>query len=128
MVSTFEAGSGKYRVSVTVEDTGGRGLIVSVLGGTRPHVGGAVVAIPRAKTQGEGLTCDVSQVCLPGHKDVYAAVEVAKYLAVRTGEPVSATAGMHVDHASKEDIACLLENSIEAAGKWVDACWRPASQ
>lgn len=128
MVSSFEAGSGKHRISVAVEDTDGHGLIVSVLGGTRPHVGGVAVAIPRPKTQGEGLTCDISQICLPGHKDVYVAVEVAKFLAVRAGEPVSVTAGMHVDHASKEDIACLLENSVEAASKWVDTCRESASQ
>lgn len=115
----FEAGQGTHLVSITVELTGGNGICAFLTGGSMPHVGGVAVAVPRKKSSGEGLTCDISQICVPGHKDVYAAAEVAKIIALESGEVTSVTAGMHMDSASKDDIAQLMENARKATKAWL---------
>lgn len=116
----IELGKAPFQVRLEVAETEGQGISAFLTGGTAPHVGGVAVAVPRNKSNADGLTCDVSQICLPGHKDVYAAVEVAKMLALGANQPVSVTAGLHVDHASPEDVAMLLELSKAAAQQWLD--------
>lgn len=118
-METVITGGGLFRIALTVQDTGGNGLVVSVFGGQRPHVGGVAVAIPRVKSRGSGLTCDVSQICLPGHKDVQVASDLAKLFATSTGEPASVTVGIHVDNASDEDIMRLAANARTAAERWL---------
>lgn len=115
------AGEKPLVVTIAVEETGGNGLIATVLGGTKPHVGGTAVAVPRQKSSGDGLTADISQICVPGHKDIYMAAEVSKILAVGTGQTASVTAGVHVDGAQVEEIAQLMENARMAARGWVGA-------
>lgn len=112
-------GEGSLEVSLTVEDTGGRGLCAFLLGGDAPHVGGVVLGVPQERLWQDGLTCDISQICLPAHKDVIAGAEVAKILAIGSGQPVSVTCGVHVDNAGPEEIGLLLENCKQAARLWV---------
>lgn len=120
-MESVTVGEAPFCVTMNVETTDGCGLIVSVLGGTKPHVGGVAVAIPRMKSSGDGLTADVSQLCVPGHKDVYMAAEISKILAVETGQPVAVTAGVHVDTARAEEISQLMENARLAAHSWITA-------
>lgn len=75
------------------------GVCAMLVGGDSPHVGGVAVAVPRKKSSGDDITCDVSQICLPGYKDIYAAADVADALARELNEPVSVTAGIHMDGA-----------------------------
>ncbi len=115
----FEAGQGAHLVSIAVEVTNGNGICAFLFGGNRPHVGGVAVAVPRKKSSGEDLTCDISQICVPGHKDVYAAAEVARIIALESGEVTSVTAGIHMDNASKDDILQLMENARKATKAWL---------
>ena len=112
-------GEGCFRVELTVVETFGRGACAMLVGGDSPHVGGVAVALPRAKTNRAGITCDISQICLPGHKDVHAASKVADILAKGINEPVSVTAGIHMDGADEEDIAQLLDNAKSCAETWL---------
>lgn len=119
-------GQGSMCVVLSVEETGGNGLCVSLFGGDTPHVGGVVLGVPQPRLWQEGLTCDISQICLPAHKDVFAGAEVAKILAVGTGQPVSVTCGVHADNATQDDIAQLVENCRSAARSWLES--HPAAQ
>ena len=114
-MKSFTVGSGIYRVSLSYVATRGNGLSVTLLGCNAPHIGGVAVAVPQTKIGGEGLTCDISQICLPGHKDVYAAAQVAKIIALGTNEAVSVSAGLHIDNATKDDIEQLMKNACVAA-------------
>lgn len=113
------AGEGGFKVELTTFETSGRGVCAMLVGGGSPHVGGVAVAVPRPKTNQVGITCDISQICLPGHKDVYAASIVADILAKGLNEPVSVTAGIHMDGAGEEDIALLLGNAKSCAETWL---------
>lgn len=110
------AGSGPCAVRLTLSTTQGRGLCGFLTGGTA-HVGGVAYAVPRPKSSGEGITADISTICGPGHKDVYAAQTVAKQLCLATGETVCICAGLHLDHASGAQIKEMMENCAQAAGQ-----------
>lgn len=113
-------GEGSFRVTLGVEGTNGSGVCAFLFGGDTPHVGGVVLGVPQRRLWEDGLTCDISQICLPAHKDVFAGAEVAKILAMGTNQPVAVTCGVHVDNANSEDIAKLLENCRLAAREWLE--------
>lgn len=112
-MSVYFFGEPPFAVSLEVSQTAGRGICAFVSGGTSPHVGGVAIAVPRPRSDGRGLTCDMSQICIPGHKDVHAAAEAAKMIALATEQVVSVTAGLHVDDATDEQIRQLMTNVSE---------------
>lgn len=113
-------GEGVHRVELRVARTQGAGLCVFLTGGQLAHVGGVALAIPRLSLTGQGMSCDVSQLCAPGHKDVELAAYAARRISVATGQVVSATAGMHVDDATSQDIGALACHVGEAIDRWLD--------
>ena len=117
----FTVGDSPFTITLRVQETNGRGLNAFVTGGTSPHVGGVALAVPRDRSDGKGLTCDVSQLCVPGHKDVEAAALVAKALALGVHQVVCVTAGIHVDNASGDDIALLMQNALSAVEVYLNS-------
>lgn len=116
---TIQIGQGRFQVTLTVYETGGNGLSCILTGGERPHVGGVAAASPRPKTSGTGLTCDLWVVCMPGHKDAELAQILAKRLCVETGQAVTLTAGLHVDHATQAEIKTLCDNCRLAVERYL---------
>lgn len=115
---TFSATVGEAALAVTCElrSTDGHGFACFVYGGTLPHVGGHALASPGPMLHGEQLShCDLWVATVPGHKDAEAARAVARRLCLATGEAVSVAAGIHVDHATSEQIEELYHNCLAAA-------------
>ena len=121
-LGTWTAGSGRLAVSASAFGTGGKGICVMLTGGERAHVGGTAYAAPRMRSDGAGLTADVSTICGSGHKDVYAAANVAKRVCVALDETVAVTAGIHVDHASPEELRELNRNIEAVADLLAEGC------
>lgn len=115
-------------MTLTVHETVGHGLECLLTGGELPHVGGVAVASPRPKTSGAGLTCDLWVVSLPGHKDAELAQPLAKRLCVASGQPVSLTAGLHIDRAGEADIQTLCSNCRQAVERYLAAGEGPGRQ
>ncbi|MGC6174419.1 hypothetical protein [Lacrimispora sp. 38-1] len=108
-------GSGKYAVNLSVHVTKGNGLAVFISGGEKPHLGGVALASPGVPLDGQQLSsCDLWTLTVPGHKDAQLAQRIAKKLCIAAGEPVSVSLGVHVEHATAEEIKLLCEN-VEAA-------------
>lgn len=108
-------GAGKYRINLTAHITNGSGLAVIIDGGERAHLGGVALASPGVKIDGQQLSnCDLWTLTVPGHKDAQLAEKIAKKLCLETGEPVSVSLGVHVEHATAKDINHLCKN-VEAA-------------
>nr|WP_314463908.1 hypothetical protein [uncultured Clostridium sp.] len=108
-------GAGKYAVNLSVHVTKGNGLAVFISGGEKPHLGGVALASPGVQIDGQQLSsCDLWTLTVPGHKDAQLAQKIAKKLCIAAGEPVSVSLGVHVEHATAEDIKLLCEN-VEAA-------------
>ncbi|MBQ5950554.1 MAG: hypothetical protein IJL66_00185 [Lachnospiraceae bacterium] len=109
---TFTCGEGRLRVRLEVirhEE----GLTAVLTGGEKTHVGAVVLALPRTSLKGEGASCDCAVVPVPGHKDDVVAKVTAQALCTALGEPVCVSAGIHIDHASAEEIRELSENCAQ---------------
>lgn len=83
---------------------------ILVSGGERPHIGCAVLALPRPSLDGSGrISSTASVLNVTGHKDE----EVCRYLAetVSAGKNaiVVCTGGIHMDGITKEQIAEIVE-------------------
>ena len=112
-------GEGRYQVRLRALDTGGRGLVVFITGGDRPHLGGtALAALP---PQGyDGLShCDTWDITLPGHKDKELARAIARKVCLAVEEPVSVNVGIHTDRASGDDILLLCRQAEELADQFI---------
>ncbi|MDO4554945.1 MAG: hypothetical protein Q4B70_07370 [Lachnospiraceae bacterium] len=116
-------GDGKYQISLQVTMTDGNGLCCFLTGGQKPHLGGTVVSAPREKSSAieeSDRTADFWVSSVPGHKDVEAAIPIAKYLAVTLNEPVSVSAGIHIENAKPDEIRLLCGNCKKAAEIFVE--------
>ena len=83
-------------------------------------MGAVAYAVPRPKSSGDGITADISSICGPGHKDIYAAQKVAERICLKVQETVCICAGIHIDHASQDEIQQILTLCLEAADQAVD--------
>ncbi|MDR1516226.1 MAG: hypothetical protein LBS45_11080 [Synergistaceae bacterium] len=105
-------GSGRCKVSFICFLTG-NGVIGHLVGGEKPHVGGVVLSSPRQSLTGDGIGCDSWVIPLPGHKDVIVGQKMAETLCMGLNQPVSLTAGIHIDAATSSDIAEISKNCDE---------------
>ena len=109
-------GERPLEVTLDVISTSGEGLACFLHGGTLPHVGGQALASPGPQLHGMQLSrCDLWMATVPGHKDAEAAAAVARRLCIACGEPVSVTAGIHVDDATPEQVQTLFDNCLAVA-------------
>ena len=107
---SFDYGAGKYRVFLLATVTGD-GLIVQLLGGQKPHLGAVVLSQPRASLARPGeVSCNSVVVPRLGHKDDEIAKPLAERLTRALNTPVAVVAGLHIENASPEEIAILIEN------------------
>ena len=89
----------------------GKDVVAVIGGGTRSHVGAAALAEARLSFSGDGSTSSSASVLARfDHKDDLAARTAALYLSKNLQTTVVATVGLHVDHASAEDIQVLQTN------------------
>lgn len=107
-------GEGKTEVKLRASKEG-NDLVVIITAG-RAHVGAVALAVPCEKTP-EGVTASSSVLTVPGHRDNIPAEQAALKLCKAFKRPVSVTAGLHIDHATEEEIQELMYNSQEVVEK-----------
>ena len=118
---SVSVGSGKFKIKLDIHTTKGNGLSGFLSGGELPHLGGTVLVTPGILLHGEVLSsCDEWLVTVPGHKDTGIAQLVAKKICIAAKEPVSISAGVHVDKANHDDIKILWDNCSFAADLFID--------
>ena len=115
----IEKGEGPHKVWMESQRIADQGLWVGIFGGDLPHIGGVAVGNPSPGLNGPGVTCDLSQICLPGHKDVVLAAKVADRIVRATGKPASVTAGVHKDEATQADIEKIIANTMACLEEWL---------
>jgi cell division GTPase FtsZ len=108
------AGKGKYKITLVAVATMD-GLIVSLVGGEKPHVGAVAISIPRPSLKNSSkFSATTSIFTITGHKDDELAKPVAERLAKEFTQTVVVIAGVHIDRASDDDIRKLVYNSEQA--------------
>ena len=95
----------------------GDDLVCIITGGTHPHTGAVSLAEPAVTFHpvtgaklSEGDEPVVRTLTGQGHKDALPAEMFAKALCQKFGVNVVCTSGIHVDDATKEEIAIMLKN------------------
>jgi len=89
----------------------GKDLNICIGGGEAYHIGASALAIPRKSLEDEEAnSSSASVLCVIGHKEDELARQAALELSSLFQCKVNVTLGMHIDHATKEDIQILYEN------------------
>jgi len=99
-MSQSTVGEGKYKVFFEkhfLDDE----VILIVGGGERSHVGGVVICEPGQPVQVYGLS---------GHHDIEVLQPLALAACRKYQTKVTVLGGIHIDHASKEDIRRVVAN------------------
>ncbi len=89
----------------------GDDLVITVGGGSRYHTGAIAVAYPHTSIiDPSHTTVTTSVITVPGHKEDEIARSAARLVASKKNRTVTVAVGMHIDHASQEDIDRLVTN------------------
>ncbi len=105
------AGRGRHRVRATAQLLG-PDILVSITGGTAPHIGSVSITVPRPGGKASGNLSTTSSVYnFPGHKEEAVARMCAERIAAAFNKKTVAVAGIHIDEATREDIGCILKNA-----------------
>jgi hypothetical protein len=107
---TFCCGRGLYKVEAEVSLVGAD-LLVTLYGGSKPHIGSIAVALPRPSLKDKRQMSSTSSVYnLLGHKDDVVAQKLSETLSARLNKNVVVVAGIHVDRITQKGIEEILEN------------------
>lgn len=104
----------------------GEDLHLLLTGGTKPHVGCVVLAVPRPSLAGgKDMAATSSVLNLTGHKDEAICRYMAEEMAKRENKVTVCTGGFHVDDITKEQIAEVL-SAVKDMAETLHAAGRPS--
>jgi hypothetical protein len=103
-------GDGIFKVIAEVKIIGDD-LMISVWGGTKPHIGSISVSVPRPGLKdGTSMSSTSSVINLIGHKDEVVARKFSEQLAAKFNRNAIATAGVHIDDITENQINIIMQN------------------
>jgi gallate decarboxylase subunit D len=107
--ASYSAKNGRFLIEAFVQEVG-EDLLVSIWGGTRPHIGAVGIAEPRPSLQdSQSWSATSSNFTFTGHKEDRLVKEVSEAIAARLRKNVVVTAGIHWDALAPRDLA-IVEN------------------
>lgn len=87
----------------------GQDYIILLEGGDSPHIGCAVMAVPRPSLTGDGSMGSTASVLnLTGHKDEEVCRYLAEQVAKKKGAVTVCTGGIHVENITSEQITEIM--------------------
>jgi len=119
---TVKVSSGRGRTRVTGEvNIVGRDLLVTVYGGTKPHIGAVALSIPRKSLKDKKKTSSSTSILtVTGHKDDVLAKIVAEKITSVTGRRTVVAAGIHIEKATEAEIEKIIAEAQKYADKIVE--------
>ena len=106
-------GDGIFKVIAEVMIIGDD-LMITVWGGTKPHIGSIAVSVPRPSLQDNTTMSATSSIInLIGHKDEVVARKFSEQLAAKFNKNAIATAGIHIDDITENQINILMQNMTD---------------
>ena len=89
----------------------GDDIIISVWGGSKPHIGSISVSVPRPSLRHSNTISFTSSIInLIGHKDEIVARKFSEQLAAKFNRNAVATAGIHIDNITENQINTIMQN------------------
>lgn len=112
-LKTFSASTGKGTYHITAEAKFiGDDIIVSIWGGTKPHIGSIVITVPRPSLSNPHIISSTSSTFnFIGHKDEVIARLFSEKIASSFNRNTVSTAGIHIDNLTESDIGKILESA-----------------
>jgi hypothetical protein len=103
----LEISKGRFKVHGSVQEVG-QDLLVSIWGGTRPHIGAIGVAIPRPSLKNQKKwSATSSNFTFVGHKEDLVVKRISEKLATLLRRNVVVTAGLHWDRITSNEIKTI---------------------
>ena len=103
----------RFTLTMTVERMG-KDFNVSLYGGDEPHIGALALAVPHPGLRDrEKVDASVSLLTVCGHKEDELARKISYALATAFDCTVSVACGIHLDNATPQEIADVLEAADE---------------
>lgn len=102
-----EISKGRFKIRASVQEIG-QDLLVSIWGGTRPHIGAVGIAIPRPSLKNpKQWSATSSNFTFLGHKEDGMVRKTSEILATRLRRNVVVTAGVHWDKITLDEIETI---------------------
>ena len=102
-----EASKGRFKTCGLVQEVG-QDILVSVWGGTRPHIGAVGIAVPRPSLKNpKKWSATSSTFTFPGHKEDTLVKKISERLAAQLRKNVVVTAGIHWDSLTLKEIKTI---------------------
>jgi gallate decarboxylase subunit D len=126
--SSYSVRSGRFLVEACVQAVGDD-LLVSMWGGTRPHIGAVGIAVPRPSlADPRRFSATSSNFTFTGHKEDRLVKESAELVAASLRKNVVMTAGIHWDALGPKDLETIHQLALRLARKIVRGQGRGARQ
>lgn len=105
--SLLAVSKGRFKIQASVQEVG-PDILVSIWGGTHPHIGAIGMATPRPSLQDpKKWSATSSTFTFVGHKEDSLVKMISEKLATELKRTVVVTAGIHWDALSAEDIQTI---------------------
>ena len=102
-----EISKGRFKIHGLAQEVG-QDILVSIWGGTRPHIGAVGMAIPRPSLMNkEKWSATSSNFTFIGHKEDALVKKISEKLAAQLRRNVVVTAGVHWDRITSNEIKTI---------------------
>jgi gallate decarboxylase subunit D len=102
-----EISKGRFKIHGLVQEVG-QDILVSIWGGTRPHIGAVGMAIPRPSLKNQKKwSATSSNFTFIGHKEDTLVKTISERLAARLRRNAVVTAGIHWDGITSDEIKTI---------------------
>jgi hypothetical protein len=109
---TIEISKGRFKIHTLVQEIG-QDFLVSIWGGTRPHIGAIGMSIPRPSLKDpKKWSATSSNFTFVGHKEDALVKTISETLASRLRRNVVVTAGVHWEDMTSGEIRSV-ENLLQ---------------
>ena len=115
--ASYSAKNGRFLIEAFVQEVG-EDLLVSIWGGTQPHIGAVGIAEPRPSLQdSRSWSATSSNFTFTGHKEDRLVKEVSEAIAAHLRKNVVVTAGIHWDALTPRDLVIVENLARQLANK-----------
>ena len=102
-----EISKGRFKIHGLVQEVG-QDILVSIWGGTRPHIGAVAMAVPRPSLKNpKKWSATSSNFTFIGHKEDTLVKKISEKLAAQLRRNVVVTAGVHWDRITSKEIKTI---------------------
>lgn len=87
----------------------GEDILILVSGGEKPHIGSAVLAVPRKSLSSDSISCTSSVLNVTGHKDEKICRDLAESFCKKYNAVTVCTGGFHCDNLTAAQIQEVVD-------------------